>query len=75
MNLHEIKKAVRDGHTVCWKQLNYVVVVDQYDQWFILCTTNNNAVGLTHADGITMNENMSDFYIYKVVVNYNADMV
>jgi len=64
MKLNEIKEAVDKGLTVLWKQNNYRVV-KWTNGYYVVCTDNNNAIGLTHRDGITMNGNEEDFRILK----------
>jgi len=63
MNLEEIKEAVRSGKIVHWVQENYVVIRDKFDRFLIMCTSNNNCIGLTWRDGVTMNGQEHEFYI------------
>lgn len=63
MTTHEIKTAVDQGRTVHWSQPNYIVAKDTYGEYYIKCTTNNSCIGLTWADGVTLNGNEEDFYI------------
>ena len=63
MNLKEIKKAIAAGKTVHWASSNYVVIKDSIGQYLIHCKGNDNYIGLTHQDGITMNGHEKDFYI------------
>ncbi len=63
MTLQEIKDAINEGKTVHWKNEIYVVQTDGLGQWFIMCIQNNNCIGLTHQDGITLNGEPKDFYI------------
>ncbi len=67
MNLEEIKAAVRSGKTVHWSNPGYVVTWNTFpngkEQWLIKCTFNGSCIGLTHADGITMNGKPEDFFI------------
>lgn len=63
MNLQEIKKAVNEGKKVYWANTAYEVVHDKYDQWFIVCTLNNHAIGLTWRDGVTLNGKEEEFFI------------
>ena len=63
MNLEQIKTAVRKGETVHWANESYVVVAGQRnDDWLITCKTNNHSIGLTHADGETLNGDELDFF-------------
>ena len=62
MTLAEIKTAIANGQSVHWASLLYEVVKDKYDQYFIICKTNNHAIGLTWADGITLNGKEGEFF-------------
>jgi hypothetical protein len=64
MNLHEIKVAVKAGKTVCWK--NSLYTVQRHGSKFdIVCSVNNHSIGLTWADGKTLNGRSSEFKIAK----------
>lgn len=68
MTLDEIKTAVRAGHKVHWASEAYEVSLSHYrgtggEQWLIKCVHNNSCIGLTHADGVTMNGQPEDFFI------------
>ena len=63
MTLAEIKSAVLSGRTVHWKSGAYEVIRDRVGQWFIRCCFNGSLTGLTWADGVTMSEDPSDFFI------------
>ncbi|HEY9490327.1 MAG TPA: hypothetical protein VIQ51_18450 [Chryseosolibacter sp.] len=68
MNLQEIKAAVNSGKTVCWNTGEYEVrkwesKTTLAEHWTIVCTSNNHAIGLTWADGVTLNGNEKDFFI------------
>lgn len=63
MTLEEIKTAVEAGKHVCWKHAGYQVVKDSRGEWYILCTSNDNAIGLTWRDGITMSGRPDDFKV------------
>lgn len=68
MTLEEIKAAVRAGKTVCHGTRAYEVRLSQYrdgsgEQWLIVCTFNDYAIGLTWRDGVTMNGKPEDFFI------------
>lgn len=67
--LDEVVAALDAGHRVCWKQDNY-----QLERWQptplypdgsleIVCTNNDNAVGLYWRDGVTSDYQPGDFYI------------
>ena len=63
MNLQEIKNAVESGKKVHWSNEAYEVTKDKAGQWFIHCVLNDFYIGLTWADGVTMNGKESEFYI------------
>lgn len=65
--LVSIQSAVRAGRTVYWKNPRYTVTLSigrrtGAEQWLICCDT-GDCVGLTHRDGFTMSEKISDFYL------------
>jgi len=62
MNLQEIKTAVDEGLTVHWGNDGYVVIKGA-SGYLIKCLINDNYMGLTWLDGVTMNEKEEDFYI------------
>jgi len=70
MTLAEIKAAVQAGHTVHWQNPSYSVVLTSpgprnrltKDQWLLCCAPNSHCIGLTHADGVTLNGQEQDFY-------------
>lgn len=59
MTLEEIKQAVRDGKTVCCDSPAYQVqrhdLADGKEQWLIRYIHSDYCIGLTHADGKTLN--------------------
>lgn len=62
MTLDEIKKAVDEGKTVCWRQNNYVV--EKWKSGYeIVCTNNNHAVGLQRRDNGEPTHDLTEFYI------------
>lgn len=63
MTLTEIKSAVESGQRVYWKNPGYQVVKDRIGQWHINCVWNNHCIGLTWADGVTMNGKPEDFHV------------
>lgn len=62
MNLDEIKEAVASGKKVCWKTQAYQIK-DWSNGLFIVFTQTDSAIGLTHADGVTLNGAQEDFFI------------
>lgn len=63
MTLTEIKAAVESGKRVFWGNRAYEVIKDNVGQWLIVCKLNDHCIGLTHDDGVTMNELEADFFI------------
>lgn len=64
MSVDEIKKAVLGGKTVHYKSESYKVVCHE-DQWLIVSLKTSHRIGLTWADGETMNGKPTDFFIKK----------
>lgn len=62
MTLQEIKDAVIAGKKVCWSTEAYEVRHNN-GQWLIVCTINNDAIGLTWRDGVTLNGKPKDFFV------------
>lgn len=63
MEVSEIQVAVSSGLVVCWKSPEYQVVRSEVDgRFFIKCLPNGHCIGLTWADGVTLNGNPDDFY-------------
>ncbi len=63
MNLREIKTVIAAGRPVYWKTQEYKVIRDNLGQYLIVYTRSNNAIGLTHRDGVTLNGAESDFFV------------
>lgn len=64
MTLDEIKQAIADGHRVWWSTLNYEVILDNIGQYLIWSRFNDNYIGLTWRDGITVNGEEHQFFIH-----------
>lgn len=62
MTLDEIKAAVDAGKTVFWASEAYRVEKDGSD-YIIRCVLNQNVIGLTWDDGVTLNGHPNQFYI------------
>lgn len=62
MTLEEIKSAVNAGKTVHWSHDGYHVICDALGQWFIRCAANDNMIGLTWADNVTLNGKPEEFF-------------
>jgi len=66
MNLNQIKTAVDAGKTVHWSNSGYRVIKSKYGEHLIIWNLggrDENCIGLTWRDGITMNGKESEFYI------------
>ena len=64
MNLEQIKQAVREGKKVHWATEAYIVInPNGGDQWLIKCVLNDSCIGLTWANGVTLNGKEEEFYI------------
>lgn len=63
MTLAEIKAAVEAGKTVHWSNTGYVVTKDRLGQFLITFSSNGSTIGLTWADGVTMNGKPEEFFI------------
>ena len=61
MNVDEIKKAVDDGETIHWASTAYRVI-KPFDSYLIMCDINDNCIGLTHKDGVTLNGREEQFF-------------
>lgn len=61
MTLNEIIKAVDEGKTVHWVSDFYCVV--KGNGRYLIKSTSGHSIGLTTADGKTLNEDEQDFYI------------
>jgi hypothetical protein len=61
MNLEQIKKAIAEGKKVYWSSGLYEVIKDG-NQYLIKCSSNGHCIGLTWADGKTLNGKESDFF-------------
>ena len=67
MTLDEIKAAVDAGNGVHWKNYAYRVIKDSLGQYLILCVMNEDCVGLTHRDGVTLNGQPEDFFFVAIL--------
>jgi hypothetical protein len=63
MTLNQIKHAIAQGKRVYWDNINYEVIQDEGGQYLIQCKSNNHCIGLTWADGITLNGKEEDFFV------------
>jgi len=63
MTLAEIKAAVDAGKVVHWGNTGYTVERSKSGGYSIVFARNGSRVGLTWADGVTLNGKESDFFI------------
>lgn len=66
MTLQEIKEAVDAGKTVCWGNEGYKVIKGS-SQYLIKFIPNNDCIGLTWNDGVTLNGKENEFFISEKV--------
>ncbi len=62
MTLSEIKAAVEAGITVYWSNVFYQVVKNSKNQELYIKHSAGHMIGLTRADGVTMNAEEADFF-------------
>lgn len=65
MTLNEIKAAIAAGRKVHWKSPFYTVIRDSIGQYLIVFmrgSAEENSIGLTWQDGVTLNGREHDFY-------------
>ena len=63
MKTQEIKDAIDSGKRVYVDNPAYEVIKDSRGQYLIKCTHNDYCIGLTWADGETLNDLEDSFYI------------
>ena len=67
MTVHEIKEAVDAGKKVYWVNRGYTVIKDSIGQYLIKwdgrVDFDVSYIGLTHADGVTLNGRPDQFYV------------
>ena len=64
MKLAEIHRAVDEGLMVHWQNKGYeVVCFSNARQYLIRCHATGHCIGLTQADGLTLNGREDDFFI------------
>lgn len=68
MKLVEIRRAVDEGLVVHWQNTEYEVIRSSgYPAYLIRSRSTGHCIGLTWADGVTLNGREEDFF-----VNYSA---
>jgi hypothetical protein len=63
MTLPEIKQAIGTGKTVCCGANSIIVIKDKNDNYLIKSLSTGHCIGLTWADGLTLNAKQESFYI------------
>lgn len=63
MTLEQIKSAIALGLSVKWANDGYDVIKDSRGQYLIVFRPNGHCIGLTHANGVTLNGDESQFYV------------
>ena len=64
MKLAEILRAVDEGLMVFWQNQSYEVVPSsKVGSYLIRCQATDHCIGLTQADGATLNGKEEDFFI------------
>ena len=63
MTLEEIKEATNDGVTVYWKSDIYKVIKDKNKEYLVVCTLNDNVIGLQNKKTGELIGSKQDFYI------------
>jgi len=68
MKLNEIKEAVLAGKVVHWKNHGYrVIYAPKLNDFLIRFDYNDDCIGLTWTNGVTMNGEESDFFVAEEV--------
>ena len=65
MTLSQIKTAVDQGEAVYWSNKNYQVIKNKFGDYVIRTASNKHEIGLTWADGVTMNGTENEFFMEK----------
>jgi hypothetical protein len=64
MKLAEILRAVDEGLKVHWQNKSYEVVCSSKNRRYLIrCQATDHSIGLTQADGSTLNGREEDFFI------------
>ncbi len=64
MKIAEIKRAVDEGLKVHWQNSEYVVISSSlHSRYLIRSIATGHCIGLTWADGVTLNGKEEDFFI------------
>ncbi len=64
MKLNEIKEAVLSGKVVHWKNHGYrVIYAPKLNDFLIRFDYNDDCIGLTWTNGVTMNGEEKDFFL------------
>ena len=65
MTADGIRRAVDAGYDIRWANDAYQVRKDKNGEYLIVCFNNDNCIGLTARDGVTLNGNPENFYVKK----------
>ena len=65
MTADGIRRAVDAGYDIRWSNDSYQIRKDKNGQYLIVCLNNDNCIGLTARDGVTLNGDPEDFYVKK----------
>ena len=65
MTADGIRRAVDAGYDIRWANDAYQVRKDKNGEYLIVCLNNDNCIGLTARDGVTLNGNPENFYVKK----------
>ena len=64
MKIAEIKRAVDEGLKVHWQNREYVVISSSlHSRYLIRSIATGHCIGLTWADGVTLNGKEEDFFV------------
>lgn len=78
MNIREIKQAVKQGKTVCWKSELYRVIGNDQSGYVIKCLDNGSCVGLHGKEGTEfenkLNGKEADFFTLEQRVGEMEDL-
>lgn len=69
MKLAEIRRAVDEGLMVFWQNREYQIIPSSmHPSYLIRSTATGHCIGLTRADGVTLNGKEEDFFIGDLVL-------
>lgn len=74
MTLSQIKRAVDEGTPVYWSNKGYTVIKNSRTGDYLIKHTGGHCIGLTWADGQTMNGREEEFFVDKPVAQQIASI-